>query len=289
MNNDQLFENHAASIPPIFLITAMHFNPSQQGLALANALFAEGCHTFTFSDIAERLGKSKTATANLLKRMESSGLIVRVRRGHYVVRQLGMLGLPAVYEDIPLAVGAALRDIPHRIAYRTALYELGLAVHPPGAVQVAAPCKVRTKTFSGLALQVVTENPQRLHIGRVPRGASYISDCHRAILEAAQRPLLAGGIEVLAASLAASESRLRAQTLGAYASQLGWAAGLRRLGSLADALELESLQGRLAPLRPITADLDLEPGMDDSTVWRDRRWRIRWTRSVDEIRAVTDH
>ena len=67
----------------------------QQGLALANELVAEGCTTFTFGEVEKRLGKSKTATANLLKRMENVGLVDRVRRGHYVVRQLGVLGTPA--------------------------------------------------------------------------------------------------------------------------------------------------------------------------------------------------
>lgn len=86
----------------------MHFDTPQQGLALANELVAEGHSTFTFEEVEKRLGKSKTATANLLKRMEKAGLIDRVRRGHYAVRQLGVLGTPASAEDVALAVGAAL-------------------------------------------------------------------------------------------------------------------------------------------------------------------------------------
>ena len=106
----------------------MYFEPHQQSLALANELVAEGCLTFTFDELVNRLGKSKTATANLLKRMEKSGLVNRVRRGHYVVRQLGMLGLPTVNEDIALSVGTAMHKVPHRIAYRSALYEHDLLV-----------------------------------------------------------------------------------------------------------------------------------------------------------------
>ena len=68
--------------------------------------------------------------------------------------------------------------------------------------------------------------------------------------------------------------------------RLGWAAALRRLGSLADALALKPLTGALTPIKPITADLDLEPGTDEPTVWRDSRWRVRWPRTVDELLAV---
>ena len=267
----------------------MYFEPHQQSLALANELVAEGCLTFTFDELVNRLGKSKTATANLLKRMEKSGLVNRVRRGHYVVRQLGMLGLPTVNENIALSVGTAMHKVPHRIAYRTALYEHDLLVHPPRSIQVATTRRTRTKTLSGQPLQIVIEPPAKLEIGRVQWGPSYISDRHRAVLDAAQRPLLVGGIEVLAETFATAAHELNAEILMDYARRLGWAAALRRLGSLADALALEPIRGTLQPVKPITADLDLAPGTGNYMVWRDRRWRMRWPRSVEELLAVISH
>ena len=69
-------------------------------------------------------------------------------------------------------------------------------------------------------------------------------------------------------------------------ADVAWAAALRRLGSLADALSLEPLEGALTPIKPISADLDLEPGTDERTVWRDKRWRVRWPRTVNEVLAV---
>ena len=265
----------------------MHLYTPQQGLAFANDLVAEGRSTFTFQEVEKRLGKSKSATANLLKRMEKNGLIDRVRRGHYAVRQLGVLGTPAAAEDVALSVGAALPGVCHRIAYRSALYKHDLVVHPARSIQVAAERRVRTRTLSGRPLQVVIEAPQRLMVGRVPWGTSHVSDRHRAVLDASQRPRLVGGVEVLAEAFAAAAHKLNAEILMDHAHRLGWAAALRRLGSLADALALKPLQGALQPLTPITADLDLEPGTDDPTVWRDSRWRVRWPRSVDELLAVT--
>ena len=265
----------------------MYFNSPRQGLALANELVVEGCSTFTFGEVEKRLGKSKTATANLLKRMEKDGLVDRVRRGHYAVRQLGVLGMPTATQDIALSVGAALQGVPHRIAYRSALYEHDLLLHPVRSIQVAVERRTRTKTLSGWPLQVVVESPENLEVGRVPWGISYISDPHRAILDAAQRPRLIGAPEVLAFAFSFAR-KLDAGILMDYAHRLGWASALRRLGSLADALELKSLRGALEPIQPITADLDLEPGTKDPMVWRDSRWRVRWPRSIDEVLAVTD-
>ena len=185
----------------------MYFDSPQRGLALANDLVAEGHLTFTFEEVEKRLGKSKTATANLLKRMQTAGLIDRVRRGHYAVRQLGVLGTPAAAEDVALSVGATLKGLPHRIAYRSALYEHDLVVHPARSIQVATERRVRTRTLSGRALQIVIEPPESLDVGRVPCGASYLSDRHRAVLDAAQRPRLVGGLEVLAEAFAAATSQ----------------------------------------------------------------------------------
>ena len=202
------------------------------------------------------------------------------------MRQLGVLGTSAAAEDVALSVGAALRGVPRRIAYRSALFEHDLVVHPARSIQVATDRRVRTRTLSGRPLRTVIEPPEALDVGRVRWGASWLSDRDRAVLDAAQRPRLVDGLEVLVEAFAAATPALHTDVLTEYARRLGWAAALRRLGSLADALALEPVAGRLTPIKPITADLDLEPGTDEPTVWRDRRWRVRWPRTADELLAV---
>ena len=262
-----------------------HYTP-KSGLSLVNSLVSEGRSTFTFEEIEQRLGRSKTATANLLKRMQRAGLIDRVRRGHYAVRQLGVLGTPAAAEDIALFVGAALEGLPHRIAYRSALYEYDLVVHPVRVIQIATIRRVRTKTVSGRRLKVVIEPLEKLDVGRVPYSHSYISNLHRAVLDAAHRPRLVGGTDVLAEAVAAAAPDLKPETLIDYARRLNCAAALRRLGSLADTLMLDPLAGALEPIKRTAADIDLEPGSEEPVSWRDKRWRVRWPRTVDELQAV---
>ena len=197
-----------------------------------------------------------------------------------------MLGTPAAAEDVALSVGAALKGVPHRIAYRSALYEHDLVVHPARSIQVATDRRVRTTTLSGRPLRTVIEPPEALEVGRVPWGdiLAFRSLSRRprrgAASTACRRAGGAGG------SLRRRYSRPARDVLTEYARRLGWAAALRRLGSLADALALKPLAGRLKPIKPITADLDLEPGTDDPTVWRDSRWRVRWPRTGDELLAV---
>ena len=90
----------------------MDRNIQNTGLALADDLIADGKHYFTFAEARIRLGCSRASAGNLLRRMLAAGLIDRVRHGHYVVRQLGVLGTPCVAEDVALAVAAASDQSP---------------------------------------------------------------------------------------------------------------------------------------------------------------------------------
>lgn len=264
----------------------MHEISQDTALGLANDLVANGKLHFTFGDAQRRLGRSAAATGNFLKRMQAAGLIDRVRRGHYVIRQLGVLGTPSVAEDVALAVGAAFAGVPHRMGYRTALDEHDLIVHPARSITVATPKQVRTKILSGRPLHIVQEPESRIMVGAIPCGPSWVSDIERALLDAAMRPGLVGGAAVLAEAIATSDEKIDVDKITQYARQLKWAAALRRIGSIADALEFRGLAGRLRPLKPITADLDLEPGAKRPHVWRDSQWRVRWLQTPDELANV---
>ena len=255
-------------------------------LSLVDDLVADGKTQFTFDEARRRVGRSPSATANLLRRMVDAGLAERVRRGHYVVRQLGMLGTSAAAEDLTIAVAAAFSGRPHRMAYRTALDEHDLIAHPVRTIYIAATRRMRVKALSGRPLRTVSEPEKSILIGSIARGPSWVSNLERALLESAARPGLVGGAAVLAEAIASAGKNADARRITSYAEQLGWAAALRRIGSISDALEIEGLAGRFVPLRTPVADLDLEPGGDTARVWRDHRWRVRWAQSRNELANV---
>jgi predicted transcriptional regulator of viral defense system len=256
-------------------------------LQFADNLAAEGVSHFTFREAQRWLSRSSGATGNLLKRMLDAGLIDRVRRGHYVLRPLGVLGTPSAAEDVALAVGAAFRGIPHRIGYRSALDEHDLITHPSRSIQVATIKRIRAKTLSGRSLYVVRERESAILTGAVRSHDTWVSGMERALLDAAARPGLVGGVAVLAEAIVTAGEKVDPNALTRYAQELGWRSALRRIGSIADALDVKGLAGQLAPLEQPTADLDLEPGRKTSYEWRDKRWHMRWPQSPDELAAVT--
>lgn len=256
------------------------------GLRLLDDLVADDVTSFTFSEAVRRSGRSPTATSNLLRRMQAKGLVERVRRGRYAIRRLGVLGTSTAAEGVALAVGAAFSGRPHRIGYRSALDEHDLVTHPARTIQVALAGRTRASAISSRPLRVVMEPPEAIGVGASRLGESHVSDLERSLLDAAARPDLAGGAATLAEAVVAAGSSADPQRLTEYAERLSWAAALRRIGSLADALEVRGLANRLRPLSPPTGDLDLDPSTDEETCWRDPRWRVRWSQTPAELESV---
>ena len=256
------------------------------GLRLLDELVSVGLTQFTSADVASRLGRSPAATGNLLSRLVRDGLLDRVRRGHYAIRQLGTLGTVAAAENVLLAVSAGFAHVPHRVAYRTALDQLDLLAHPSRTIQVALAKPTRSETLSGRRLAVVQESDAALGVGAKRQDGVCISDLERALLDAAARPDLVGGASVLAEAIAAASSKgVDAGRLMTYARALSWGPALRRIGSIADTLKIAGLAERLEPLAKPTSDIDLEPGHETSS-YRDSKWWVRWDQPPSELQNV---
>ncbi len=264
----------------------MHRQRRSVGLRLLDEFVSHGMTQFTSSEAATRLGRSPAATGNLLRRLVRDGLLDRVRRGHYAIRQLGSLGTFAAAENILLAVSAGFAHIPHRVAYRTALDQLDLLAHPSRTIQVALSRPTRSETLSGRRLTVVQESDAALGVGARRQDGVCISDLERSLLDAAARPELVGGATVLAEAIGAAASKgVDAGRLMTYARALSWGPALRRIGSIADTLEIVGLADRLEPLARPTSDIDLEPGHETSS-YRDSRWWVRWDILPSELQNV---
>ena len=256
------------------------------GLRLVDEFVSEGRMQFTSADAVARLGRSPAATGNLLRRLVRDGLLDRVRRGHYAIRQLGTLGTVAAAENVLLAVAAGFAHMPHRVAYRTALDQLDLLAHPSRTIQVALAKPTRSETLSGRRLTVVQESDAALSIGAKRQDGVYISDLERSLLDAAARPELVGGVAVLAEAIKAAASKgVDVARLTSYARELSWGPALRRIGSISDTLRIVGLADRLEPLIKPTSDIELEPGHGTSS-YRDSKWWVRWEHPPSELQNV---
>jgi predicted transcriptional regulator of viral defense system len=257
-------------------------------LDLLDTLAARGQSEFTFHDAHQASGASVSAAANTLRRLGEKGLVDRVVRGHYAIRPLGSLGTAVATEDLGLAVGTAFEGYPHRIAYASALGELGLLTHPVRTAYVACTKQVRFTTVSRRPLRVVIEQPKTIHLEAEKLGKTWRSSLERALFESAMRVDLLGSVERLVEALAAGASQAKPTHIKRLSKAFG-ARGLaaeRRLASLADALDLSlAFEPKVGKRQPI---IRLDP-RDDEVVWTDARYRVAWNRSVDELRSITEN
>lgn len=238
---------------------------------------AVGKTTLTSRELREELGLSPSATSNLLTRWRRAGLVDQVARGRYAIRQIGLLGTRASSEDVALAVSALVEGRAHRISYHSALDFHGLLTRPVRTVQIASPHRFASTVISGRPLEAVFERADTVELGVEPAGfGAFASNLERTLLDAAARPDLVGGYFPLAEALAASKPD--AARLRELAEQLDASPALRRIGSLADRLEIAGLAGKLKPLASPNWDLDLDPGLrgELGSPFRDSIWRIRW-------------
>jgi len=224
-----------------------------RGLALLDRLACQGRTAFTAGDVRQELGLSPAATSNLLRRLADAGLVDRIARGRYAIRQIGSLGTAAAWDDVGSAVAALFGAHPHRIGFLTALDHHGLLVRPVRTVQVASPHRPRLRTFSGRPLRAVHEGAATVLLGTEPLGPSRVSSVERALLDAASRPRLTGGASRLAEAVAAAPAVMG---LADLAHQLDAGAAYRRIGSVAATLAL-AVAGDLEPV-PWTSLIELD-------------------------------
>lgn len=257
-------------------------------LELIDTFIAEGREAFTFEEAKTKLGASPSATANVLRRLGEKGLVDRLTRGHYAIRPLGSLGTSTATDDLSLAVGAAFEGRKHRIAYLSALGELGLLSHPVRTVFVACTQQIRVRAISHRRLRVIIEREQTIHLEAEAVGRSWRSTVERALFECALRVDLTGGAERLAevvASGAPGADSSRVARLAKAFGARGFAAE-RRLASIGRSLALPlALEPNVDPRQPV---IRLDPG-DDRVAWVDGVFRVAWNSTIDELRAVVAH
>lgn len=238
-----------------------------------------GRSDITTREVRTKLGLSASSTSNLLTRMVEEGLLDRVTYGHYVVRPLGSLKTSAAAEDMALAVGAAFHTRLHRIAYRSALAYHELITQPVRVIQVAIANKASTRSLSGRTLDLILESTRTIHVGAIDAGhGASVSDVERALLDAARRNDLIGELPVVAEALEAASDSINIDQLIEYAERLDLVYALRRLGSIAN---LRNVQSVREDLRGVHDDswgpLPADPRATSPIVWRDPEWGIEWS------------
>jgi predicted transcriptional regulator of viral defense system len=254
------------------------------GLNLVDGLAAEGRTDVSADEVRRRLGLSPQAASNLLTRLAHDGLVERVRRGCYLLRPLGELGVASVASDrLAEAVVLAVGNRDHRICFLTALHEHGLLTRGGQRVQVAVTRRLFVNEIGGRPLESIIERPATIHVGAQSHGSATVSTVERALLESAHAPRRVGGISVVAEALAAAQPNPNA--VADLSNALSFEAALRRLVSLDRQLKLGKLGTIDLPVR-VLRPLRLDPTDERSSGPVDFHTGVRWPGPIGELEEV---
>jgi len=254
---------------------------ANSGLELLDRLTREGRTAISADEVRTALGLSPQATSNLLSRLTRAGLLDRVAKGRYAIRQLGTLGTAAVSDDLGSAVAALFGGHLHRIGFLTALDHHGLLVRPVRGIQVASSFRPREKSLAGRPFRVVRESEATVLLGTQSLGPSRVATVERALLDTASRPKLTGGAARLAEALAGAGETIGLRNL---ALEIGAGAAYRRIGSVARTLSLpvaECLESL-----PWHSLVELDRRARGEGGWVDSAWGVAWPYPSSELEAV---
>jgi len=243
-------------------------------LSLLDKLARNGS-VFTVEDARLISGVAPEVLWVMLSRMESRGWIERIEKGKYLIVPLGAeKGRYTLHEFV---IASVLVE-PCCIAYWSALNFHGLTEQMPRTVfvQTTARKKTSRQTVFGVDYCIVRVDGKKIFGTEkhwIEGTAVNVTDPEKTIVDCLDRPRHCGGIVEVAKALLGRP--IDARKLIDYSKRINNSGVMRRLGFLADLLELDID----VPMVTTRSYLPLDPSMP-RLGGTNARWRLRI--NVDE-------
>ena len=228
-------------------------------------------------------------TRNILSRLVRKGWLQRLQRGRYMVVPLEA-GPERNWSENAWIVASHLIH-PAAVAYWSALHYWAMTEQVPRIVFVQSTRRKRPARVSGVRFRFVTLSQSRFFgVSRrtLDGKVFYVTDREKTMLDAAARPDLSGGIGQLAEALRSSVGEMNWERLDQYLIRWGGGTPVKRLGYLADALEIDvpDRERRLQTWQQMISQgvSLLEPG-SAPTGRVITRWRVRLNGEIGRIRS----
>jgi predicted transcriptional regulator of viral defense system len=246
---------------------------------LLSSLAGKGKKIFGLKDIVAELGCSYAYAKDMARNLAKKKWVVNLRRGAYLIVPLSA-GVEAKYTEHEFVVGSHLVE-PYYIAYWSALNFYNLTEQTPFTVFIATTKRAKSRTILDVRYSFVTLNRKKFFgFSSVPVGSDRvnISDKEKTLADALDHPEYCGGISEVAKCIWNAKDDASFEKIVRYAKRMGNSAIIKRLGFLAEALEIGLKEDTVQDMRKHIA-----PGMSplDPTVRHKGSYSSRWNLLVN--------
>lgn len=216
--------------------------------SLLTTLAAQGKDIFRVEDAYQVLGKGKP-TRDTLERLVDKGWLERLEKGKYLIVPLEA-GPDRIWTEDAFVIARHLVR-PSMVAYWSALHYWNLTEQVPRVtyVQTTARKENRRPEVLGMQFRIVRIKPQRFfgaHRFHAGETAVETTDREKTIIDCLDRPELSGGVAEVGKALQEGDGDFNWGRATQYLHRFGSGAVVKRLGFLAEALEVGHPPGQEA-------------------------------------------
>ncbi len=253
-------------------------------------LASQNKQVFTTADARAIVGGPRHRVNKMLARLSEKRWVCRLRRGLYLILPFEA-GVEGTYTVHPFRIVPHLAT-PHAIAYWTALHYYGYTEQIPGTIFVSTTARRGSTTFTieelGITYRFVVLTSRKFFGRRriwIEGKEVFITDRAKTVVDCLDHPEYCGGIVEAAKGLyeALTREDFPPQSLTEYADRMGNRAIFKRLGYLAELLDLP-VGGEIEHWRrALSAGYTLlDPLAGDHGPYN-HRWRLRLNRTPADL------
>jgi len=241
---------------------------------LLSSLSERGKTIFVLNDIVDELKCSYKYAKVLASNLAKKRWIIILSRGTYLIVPLSA-GVKANYTEHEFVIASHLVS-PYYIAYWSALNFYGFTEQTPLTVFVATTKRRRNREILNVRYHFITLN-KRKFLGFAPTAIGIyevnISDREKTLADALDHPEYCGGISEIAKCLWNAKDGTSLEKVVRYAEKMGNTTIIKRLGYLAEALNIPVDSSLLSKMREL-----ISVGMSvlDPTMPRKGTYNTRW-------------
>jgi predicted transcriptional regulator of viral defense system len=259
--------------------------------SLIVALMDEGKRMFETDDAVAITGKSRARVADLLYRMVKRGLLVRIKKGKYMVMPQEAGSASTYIENHYVVARELVSPRQYYLSHYSAMAIHGMLVHPVTRVYVSSLSRVKDTTVGEIAFKFVFCNRQRFwgfrELWVTKHEKCCVSDVEKTILDCLYQPQHCGGVSEVVNGIWVKRKEIDYDRLARYCRKDSANVPLRRLGYIIEVLGVDGgLATALHGMSHSNSYVRLDPLLSGSGKYC-ARWGLVLNIGQNELRRVT--